>query len=109
MKRCPKCSRTYPEDNQKFCTVDGGLLVSPTFDPNATIQGTTPPAPPVSDEFMTRNLATTVVNTPVPTGDVKRPTSPNVSERLPERPSPSPPAPHQPPQQPPASAPLRAP
>lgn len=28
MKRCPKCSRTYPDDNQKFCTVDGGRLES---------------------------------------------------------------------------------
>ena len=40
MKRCPKCSRLYPDDNQKFCTVDGGLLgaVDQSFDPNATIQ-----------------------------------------------------------------------
>src|SRR5687768_2545579 len=54
MKRCPKCSRTYPDDNQKFCTVDGGLLLSSeqAFDPNATVQisssqlGTPPPQPP---------------------------------------------------------------
>ena len=41
MKRCPKCSRTFPDDSQKFCTVDGGLLLSSEqdFDPNATIQG----------------------------------------------------------------------
>lgn len=26
MKRCPKCSRTYPTETQKFCTLDGGLL-----------------------------------------------------------------------------------
>lgn len=41
MKRCPKCSRTYPDDSQKFCTHDGGLLVAADkpFDPNATIQG----------------------------------------------------------------------
>lgn len=39
MKRCPKCSRSYPDENQKFCTFDGGLLVSSdsTFDPNATM------------------------------------------------------------------------
>jgi hypothetical protein len=44
MKRCPKCSRTYPDDNQKFCTVDGGLLLGAeqVFDPNATIQITSP-------------------------------------------------------------------
>ncbi len=52
MKRCPKCSRTYPDDNQKFCTIDGGLLVvaDKPFDPNATIQGSAnlsvPTAPP---------------------------------------------------------------
>jgi hypothetical protein len=42
MKRCPKCSRTFPDENQKFCTVDGGLLVSdqPAFDPNLTIRAT---------------------------------------------------------------------
>lgn len=40
MKRCPKCNRTFPDMNQKFCTVDGGFLVvaEPAFDPNATIQ-----------------------------------------------------------------------
>lgn len=41
MKRCPKCNRTFPEDAQKFCTVDGGLLIAePHFDPNATIRAT---------------------------------------------------------------------
>ncbi|HKZ80244.1 MAG TPA: hypothetical protein VJ124_18360 [Pyrinomonadaceae bacterium] len=40
MKRCPKCNRTFPDENQKFCTVDGGLLIGtqPAFDPNATIR-----------------------------------------------------------------------
>lgn len=41
MKRCPKCNRTYPDENQKFCTFDGGLLLSdqaqPPFDPNRTV------------------------------------------------------------------------
>ncbi len=42
MKRCPKCSRTFPDENQKFCTFDGGLLIAqPAFDPNATIRATT--------------------------------------------------------------------
>lgn len=42
MKRCPKCSRTFPDENQKFCTVDGGLLIAaqPAFDPNVTIRAT---------------------------------------------------------------------
>lgn len=56
MKRCPKCNRTYPDDNQKFCTLDGSSLVSADqgFDPNATILSTstlanqqTPQPPPV--------------------------------------------------------------
>jgi hypothetical protein len=41
MKRCPKCSRTFPDESQKFCTVDGGLLISdPVFDPSETIRAT---------------------------------------------------------------------
>ena len=52
MKRCQKCSRTYPDENQKFCTFDGGLLLHEqppalTFDPNLTVRATssdlTPP------------------------------------------------------------------
>jgi len=54
MKRCPKCSRTFPDESQKFCTVDGGLLISdPVFDPNVTIRATAadvaPPLPPQQD------------------------------------------------------------
>lgn len=39
MKRCPKCNRAYVEDNQKFCTFDGGLLetAQEPFDPDTTI------------------------------------------------------------------------
>jgi hypothetical protein len=47
MKRCPKCSRTFPDDNQKFCTIDGGLLVADQpFDPNATFRSSAPLTPP---------------------------------------------------------------
>ena len=52
MKRCQKCNRTFPDENQKFCTFDGGLLLAdqPTFDPNRTIlapqMGSLPPVPP---------------------------------------------------------------
>jgi hypothetical protein len=47
MKVCPKCSRTFPDDNQKFCTIDGGLLVAEQpFDPNATFRASTPLTPP---------------------------------------------------------------
>ncbi|MDQ1707408.1 MAG: hypothetical protein QOJ88_619 [Pyrinomonadaceae bacterium] len=49
MKRCPKCNRSFPDDNQKFCTIDGGLLViaDQPFDPNATIHS--PAQPSASD------------------------------------------------------------
>ena len=41
MKRCPKCNRSFPEESQKFCTVDGGLLIAePAFDPSATMRAT---------------------------------------------------------------------
>ncbi|HBB88457.1 MAG TPA: hypothetical protein DC047_12660 [Blastocatellia bacterium] len=47
MKVCPKCSRTFPDDNQKFCTIDGGLLVAEQpFDPNATFRASAPLTPP---------------------------------------------------------------
>jgi hypothetical protein len=52
MKSCPKCNRTFPDETQKFCTFDGGLLISSQpFDPNATVrttsaEATPPPAPP---------------------------------------------------------------
>ena len=50
MKSCPKCNRTFPDETQKFCTFDGGLLISSQpFDPNATVRTTVadaaPPAP----------------------------------------------------------------
>lgn len=49
MKRCPKCSRTFPDDNQKFCTIDGGLLVADQpFDPNATFRSSAPLNPPTA-------------------------------------------------------------
>jgi len=49
MKRCPKCSRTFPDEKQKFCTVDGGLLMpdppAAAFDPNLTIRETSKELP----------------------------------------------------------------
>jgi hypothetical protein len=68
MKRCPKCSRTYPDDNQKFCTVDGGLLLGAeqAFDPNATVQipsprlGSTAQQPPRNTSGIEEDLNATV-------------------------------------------------
>lgn len=38
MKRCPKCNRTYTTDTQKFCTHDGGILVTVETPQADTIQ-----------------------------------------------------------------------
>jgi hypothetical protein len=45
MKRCQKCNRTFPDENQKFCTFDGGLLLadqspSAPFNSNPTVRPT---------------------------------------------------------------------
>src|SRR5215813_9241404 len=58
MKSCPKCNRTFPDESQKFCTFDGGLLIaSQTFDPNATIRATAADvAAPASDKTTSREL-----------------------------------------------------
>jgi hypothetical protein len=107
MKRCPKCSKTFPDDNQKFCTVDGGLLVSAdeSFDPNATIQSSSPNLglPPTAtlgskrDPEETRDLNATIASPSFrPTTNIPKqtgPTPPPFSQ------APSPPLPQQPPAQ----------
>lgn len=68
MKRCPKCSRTFPDENQKFCTFDGGLLRAdqPAFDPNLTVRATskdlieTPPQPAGQTEVDASEAKTSV-------------------------------------------------
>ncbi len=87
MKRCPKCSRSYPDDNQKFCTIDGGLLVSSaeTFDPNATIASSRPLTDLPRDDAVKnelQDLAATIVSSAAPTGGVSRPTGPTGSETV---------------------------
>ncbi len=58
MKSCPKCSRTFPDEGQKFCTFDGGLLIAPqTFDPNMTIRATAVDIAPVPEKATSRELA----------------------------------------------------
>src|ERR1044071_8466281 len=103
MKRCPKCNRSFPDDNQKFCTIDGGLLVADTeksFDPNATMQGVTaninqpapppPQKPPAQPDFgatiATSSSAPTVVfpKNMGPTGSV---TSGHLQQQPPAQPS----------------------
>ena len=102
MKRCPKCSRTFPDDSQKFCTLDGGLLVTADkpFDPNATMQGSAnlavPTAPPADQPASNRppdlnetiaGAAPTVVF-PKQTGPTGLPTSANLPPSAPSAPPP---------------------
>ena len=57
MKTCPKCNRTFPDEGQKFCTFDGGLLIAPqTFDPNATIRATSIDLNAASERPTSRDL-----------------------------------------------------
>ena len=107
MKRCPKCNRSFPDDNQKFCTIDGGLLLKADqpFDPNATIQavsanlGTTPPEPPrdkptstPDPEFgatIATSLSAPTAVLPRKTGPTGSPTSANLHQQ--QQPSQTPP------------------
>src|SRR5215217_8156071 len=112
MKSCPKCNRTFPDEGQKFCTFDGGLLIAPrTFDPNATIRATSIDLNAPSERPTTRDLpdpnATIIENYPATvalprnTGPTTGPTgtTPNTSDiaRPPAAPSPTPPTPPPPP------------
>ncbi len=57
MKTCPKCNRTFPDEGQKFCTFDGGLLIAPqTFDPNATLRATSIDLNAASENPTSRDL-----------------------------------------------------
>src|SRR5690349_10334110 len=58
MKSCPKCNRTFPDEGQKFCTFDGGLLIAqpPAFDPNATIRATSADLTAMSEKPTSRDL-----------------------------------------------------
>jgi hypothetical protein len=114
MKSCPKCNRTFPDEGQKFCTFDGGLLIAPqTFDPNATIRATSIDLNAPSERPTSRDLpdpnATIIENYPATvalprnTGPTTGPTgtTPNTSDiaRPPgtQTPTPPPPPPASPP------------
>lgn len=123
MKRCPKCNRTYPDDNQKFCTLDGSSLVSADqgFDPNATILSTstlanqpTPQAPPVDLNRTVASAAPTDLGRTVASAgsnatELLNPnTGPMSGATVVDRPAPAPPPPVQSarlPQPPPPAAP----
>jgi len=108
MKSCPKCNRTFPDEGQKFCTFDGGLLIAPqTFDPNATIRATSIDLNAASERPTSRDLpdpnATIIENYPATvalprnTGPTTGPTGTPANTagigRPPETPPPAPPPP----------------
>jgi len=111
MKSCPKCNRTFPDEGQKFCTFDGGLLIAPqTFDPNATIRATTIDLNAAAERPTSRDLpdpnATIIENYPatvaLPRNTGPTPTNPNTSDiSQPAAPPPAPPQSVAPPPPPP--------
>jgi hypothetical protein len=128
MKRCPKCSRTFPDDNQKFCTIDGGLLVAEQpFDPNATFRSSTPLTPPSSSPPAAQPpspqppsepaggkkpdfSATIATSSSAPTAVLPKDTGPTGARTIVDKPAPVPPAPSAPlPQRPSAPLPQNAP
>jgi hypothetical protein len=85
MKTCPKCNRTFPDEGQKFCTFDGGLLIAPqtqNFDPNATLRATSIDLNAASERPTSRDLpdpnATIIENYPA-TVALPRNTGPTTS------------------------------
>lgn len=113
MKSCPKCNRTFPDEGQKFCTFDGGLLIAPqAFDPNATIRATSidlnASERPTSRDLPDPNATImesypATVALPRNTGPTGHPTSaPNTADiSTPEPPPPPPPSWTPPPPPPP--------
>ncbi len=119
MKTCPKCNRTFPDEGQKFCTFDGGLLIAPqTFDPNATMRATSIDLNAASERPTSRDLpdqdATIIENYPAtvalprntgPTGQTTSVGGPDTADFTKPAPPPPPPAYGPPPPPSPSPAP----
>ncbi len=114
MKTCPKCNRTFPDEGQKFCTFDGGLLIAPQpFDPNATIRATSIDLNAASERPTSRDLpdpnatmidSSATIALPRNTGPTGPPArGPNTADIT--QPAPPPPPPPPPPVSPPPPAP----
>ena len=111
MKSCPKCNRTFPDEGQKFCTFDGGLLIAPqTFDPNSTIRATSMDLNATAEKPTSRDLpdpnATIIENYPATvalprttgptrptTSDIAKPPATTPPETAPPPPAAPPPPP----------------
>jgi len=119
MKTCPKCNRTFPDEGQKFCTFDGGLLIAPqTFDPNATIRATSIDLNAPSERPTSRDLPDTnatiaenypaTVALPRNTGPTGYPTTTNTPDTAEFPAAQQPPAAAPPPPAPPVQPPVAA-
>jgi hypothetical protein len=123
MKTCPKCNRTFPDEGQKFCTFDGGLLIAPqTFDPNATMRATSIDLNAASERPTSRDLpdpnATIIESYPAtvalprntgPTGQPTTTSAPDTADFGKPAEPPAPPPPMPPPPAPPAETVVAAP
>ena len=103
MKQCPKCSSTYANDKQKFCTKDGTALVDalePSAGQDTTIR---------IDSTQLDDEITKVISQPLPRMSQERfdPYKTNVSTPQPQspQPTPQPPPPSEPIAPPPVAAP----
>jgi hypothetical protein len=118
MKSCPKCNRTFPDETQKFCTFDGGLLISAQpFDPNATMRSTAadlapaPPSAPTQDDTsrdLPEQYATIIdhAKATMTSGRNTAPTAGQATTGFEAAPPSVPPPTTVPPQQPPAPPPV---
>src|ERR1051325_10230530 len=85
MKRCPKCNRTYSDDNQKFCTHDGGHLMADQYAPtstdlNATIQAGSFDLNSAFDAAQSDAPATTAPTPPPPAQTPPTPPAPSTPD-----------------------------
>src|SRR5436190_20432637 len=87
MKQCPKCSSTYANDKQKFCTKDGTALVD-DLEPSAGQETTIRIDSTQLDDEITK-----VISQPLPRMSEERfdPYKTNVSAPQPQPPQPTPP------------------
>ena len=104
MKRCPKCNRTYPTGNQRFCTNDGELLVvvdappadttPKKFDPDAPTRAISQEL--VQDQTIKFDPFKTTVAGPVPASEQTSETRGRVTGDLPHPAAPPPAQPQSP-------------
>jgi hypothetical protein len=102
MKRCPSCQRTYEDDSQTFCFVDGGRLLDEgqAYDSRRTLVAPpTPSQPPDPTQYYSPDKQTGP-NSPYPTQGNQSPSWPQAGGgQSGQQAWPAPPIPQPPPQQ----------